>query len=87
MRERLLLAACGFLGLAIGHVLLVEAPPIAIADGVDDLGSSLVAIASCAGAALACWYLGREVEPKTATVAGFVGATGFVYLGSVRSST
>ena len=57
--------------------------PIAIAEGVDDLGSSLVAIACCAGAALACWYWGREIEPKTATVAGFVGAAGFVYLGSV----
>jgi len=40
-------------------------------------------IVCCAGAALACWYWGREIEPKAATVAGFVGATGFVYLGSV----
>ena len=35
------------------------------------------------GAALACWYWGREVEPKVATVAGYLGAAGFVYLGSV----
>lgn len=81
--ERLLMLAYGFLILATGHMLLVEAPPMAIAEGVDDLGSSLVAIASCAGAALACWYWGREIEPKTATVLGFVSATGFVYLGSV----
>lgn len=81
--ERLLMLACSFLILAMGHMLLVEAPPFAIAEGVDDLGSSLVAIASCAGAALACWYWGREIEPKTATVLGFVSATGFVYLGSV----
>jgi uncharacterized membrane protein len=81
--QRLLLGASGFLGLAILHVLAVEAPPAAIAEGVEDLGSSLVAIACCAGAALACWYWGREVEPKAGTVAGYVGATGFVYLGSV----
>jgi uncharacterized membrane protein len=81
--SRLLLAACGFLGLALAHVLVVEAPPTAIAEGVADLGSSLVAIASCAIAALACWHFGRRVDRRVATVAGFVGAIGFVYLGSV----
>ena len=81
--ERLLYAACGFLALAIAHMLVVEAPPVAIAEGVGDLGAALVAIACCAGGALACWHFGREIEPKLATVAGFVGATGFVYLGSV----
>jgi uncharacterized membrane protein len=80
---RLLIGALGFLGLAIVHMLAVEAPPYAIAEGVDELGPALVAIACCAGAALACWYWGREVEPKVGTVAGFLGATGFVYLGSV----
>jgi Predicted membrane protein (DUF2339) len=81
--ERLLIGACGFLALAIMHTLAVEAPPNAIAEGVEDLGQSLVAIACCAGAAIACWHWGREIEPKTATVAGYVGATAFVYLGSV----
>jgi uncharacterized membrane protein len=81
--KRLLFGAFGFLGLALLHMLVVEAPPSAIAEGVEDLGSSLVAIACCVGAALACWYWGREVEPKAATVAGFVGAGGFVYLGSI----
>lgn len=81
--ERLLYTAFGFLGLAILHALAVEAPPTAIVEGVDDLGSSVVAIACCAGAAVACWYWGREVEPGAATATGFVGAAGFVYLGSV----
>lgn len=81
--QRLLTAALGFLGLAIAHMLLVEAFPVALGEGVDDLGASLVAIACCASAAVACWYWGREIEPTTATVAGFIGATGFVYLGSV----
>lgn len=81
--QRLLIAALGFLGLAILHMLAVEAPPHAIADGVEDLGSALVAIACCVGASLACWHWGREIEPRAATVVGFVGASGFVYLGSV----
>ena len=81
--KRLLLTACGFLGLAIAHVLIVEAPLAAIAEGVDDLGSSLVAIASCALAALACWHFGRGVDRRVATAAGYVGAVGLVYLGSV----
>ena len=81
--QRLLLGAGGFLALAIGHVVLVEAPPTAIAEGVDDLGSALVAIACCAVAALACHRFGRQIEPQAATVAGFVGATALVYFGSV----
>ncbi len=81
--QRLLLGAFGFLVLAIVHMLVVEAPPNAIAKGVDDLGSSLVAIVCCAGAALGCWYWGREIEPRAATVAGFLSAAGLVYLGSI----
>ncbi len=81
--ERLLIVALGFLGLAIVHMLAVEAPPTAIAEGVTDLGSAVVAIACCAGAAIACWYWGREVDSTIATVSGYVGAAGFVYLGSV----
>jgi len=81
--QRLLLGAFGFLALGIVHLLVVEAPPYAIVDGVEDLGASLVAIACCAGAALACWHWGRQIEPKAATAVGFAGAAGFVYLGSV----
>ncbi|HEX7244937.1 MAG TPA: DUF2339 domain-containing protein [Solirubrobacterales bacterium] len=81
--QRLLFGAFGFLALGIVHLLVVEAPPFAIVDGVEDLGSALVAIACCAGAALSCWHWGRQIEPKVATVSGFLGAAGFVYLGSV----
>lgn len=81
--QRMLLVATGFLGLAIVHVLFVEAPPTAIAEGVEDLGSSLVAIACCAAAALAYWHFGRRIQPQGATAAGFVGAAALVYLGSV----
>lgn len=81
--ERLWLIALGFLTLAIVHVLAVEAPPTAIAEGVENLGDSLVAIACCAAAALACNRFGRWVEPRTATVVGFISGAAFVYLGSV----
>jgi uncharacterized membrane protein len=81
--ERLLICALGFLGLGIVHMLAVEAPPTAIAEGVDELAPALLAIASCAAAAAACWYWGREVDPDIAMVTGYVGALGFVYLGSV----
>jgi uncharacterized membrane protein len=81
--QRLLFTAFGFLALGILHTLVVEAPPYALAEGVEDLGSSLVAIACCAGAALACWYWGREIRPYEGTVVGFISAAGFVYLGSV----
>jgi hypothetical protein len=81
--ERLWVLSLVFLGLGIAHVLFVEAPPIAIAQGVEDLGSSLVAIACCAAASVACWFFGREIEPRTATVVGFIGSASFVYLGSV----
>lgn len=81
--QRLLIGAFGFFALGIVHLLVVEAPPYAIVNGVEDLGSSLVAIACCACAALACWHWGRQIEPKAATVSGFLGAAGFVYLGSV----
>jgi uncharacterized membrane protein len=81
--ERLWVLSLVFLGLGIAHVLFVEAPPVAIAQGVDDLASSLVAIACCGAAAFACWWFGREIEPSTATVVGFIGSATFVYLGSV----
>lgn len=81
--ERLLLLSGVFLGLALVHVLVVEAPPTAIANGVADLGSSVVAIACCAAAALAFHHFGRRIQPLAATVAGFVSALAFVYLGSI----
>jgi uncharacterized membrane protein len=81
--ERLLFGAGAFLGLAITHTLVVEAPPAALANGVDDLGSALVAIACCAAAALTFHRCGRRVQPQSATVAGFIGAAALVYLGSV----
>jgi hypothetical protein len=81
--ERLLIMAAGFLVLALGHALLVEAPPTAIFDGVEDLGNAAAAIAACAAAAFACWFCARRIDPDAATVAAFATASSLVYLGSV----
>lgn len=81
--ERLLVAAGAFLVLAVGHTLVVEAPPSAIFEGVHSLGEAAVAILACVAAAFACAHLARRVSPEGAEVATFAGATGLVYLGSV----
>jgi uncharacterized membrane protein len=81
--ERMLLAAAGFLALAIAHTLVVEAPPKAIFDGVESLGEALGAIGACAAAALACAWFARRVSPALARIAALAGATALVYLGSV----
>jgi uncharacterized membrane protein len=81
--ERMLLAAGGFLVLAVAHTLVHEAPPSAIFDGVEDLATAAFAIGSCAAAIFACGRLAREVSPEGARVANFAGATTLVYLGSV----
>lgn len=81
--ERMLIAAGGFLALAVGHTLIVEAPPSAIFDGVHSLGEAAVAIVACVAAAFACAHFARRISPEGAEVAAFAGATGLVYLGSV----
>jgi uncharacterized membrane protein len=81
--ERMLLAAGGFLALAVGHTLIVEAPPSALFEGVHSLVEAVVAIAACAAAAFACAGFARRVSPAGAQVAAFAGATSLVYLGSV----
>jgi hypothetical protein len=81
--ERMLLAAAGFLVLAVGHTLIVEAPPSSLFDGVEDLGAAVVALSACAAAAFAGAGFARRVRPDGARIAVFAGATSLVYLGSV----
>jgi hypothetical protein len=81
--ERMLIAACGFLILAVGHTLLFEAPPSSLFDGVQSLAEAAVAVAACAVAALAVAGFSRRVSPEAAQIAAFAGATLLVYLGSV----
>jgi uncharacterized membrane protein len=81
--ERLLSAAAAFLALAVGHALIVEAPPASIFDGVESLGAAAIALSACAIAAFVCAHFGRRVSAEAAQAAAFGGATLLVYLGSV----
>jgi predicted membrane protein DUF2339 len=82
-RQRLLAVAAVFLGLAVCRTLIVEAPPAALFEGVDDLGSALAAIAACAGGAFVLARCLRDLTPDGARAAVITGATALVYLGSV----
>lgn len=81
--DRLLIAAGAYLGLALGHVLLFEAPPDAILAGVDDLGDALVGLGACAAAALYGMFALRDFDPRVTQVCEAVGAGALVYLASV----
>ena len=69
-----------FVGLAGAHTLLIEAPPLSLRDGVDDLGSALLAIAVTTIAALVGARLSPDPLDKLLTL---TGALGSVYLPSV----
>ena len=72
-----------FLALAIGHVLLFEAPPDALLVGVDSLADALIGIALVAGAALAVSRL-LEPEPRDRRLAlEVIALAAIVYMPSV----
>jgi hypothetical protein len=81
--ERLVIAAGACLGLALGHVLVFEAPPSAILAGVDDLGDALAGLIACAAAALYGRFALRDFDPRVAQICEVVGAVALVYLASV----
>lgn len=81
--ERLLIAAGTYLGLALGHVLIFEAPPTAIFAGVDDLGNALTGLGACAAAALYGRFALRDFDPRVVQICEVVGAATLVYLASV----
>lgn len=81
--QRLLIGAGASLGLALGHVLLFEAPPDAIVAGVDDLSEALLGLGACAAAALYGRLALREIDPRFGYVCEAVAAFSLLYLGSV----
>ncbi len=81
--QRLLAAAGASLGLALGHVLLFEAPPDALANGVEDLSEALIGLGACAAAALYGRFALREIDPRLGHVCEAVAAVALLYLGSV----
>ena len=64
-----------FVGLAAAHTLLIEAPPpLALRDGVDDLGSAFLAVAATTIAAFVAARLSPDPLDKLLTLTGAVGA-------------
>lgn len=81
--ERMLAASGAFLALAVGHVLIIEAPLTALFEGVENLTAAGAAIAACAAAAFAWRCFARSIHPLAARLAAFAGAASLVYLGSI----
>ncbi len=63
-----------FVGLAAAHTVVIEAPPIALRDGVDDLGSAFLAISGTTIAAFVAARLSPDPLDKLLTLVGAVGA-------------
>jgi len=81
--RRAVSAVALFLGLAIGHVLLFEAPPDALLVGVDSLAEALIGIGMVAGAAIAISRL-IEPEPKDRLLAlQVIALAAVVYIPSI----
>jgi uncharacterized membrane protein len=81
--ERLLIAAGAFLGLALGHVLAFEAPPIAIVEGVTSLGDAFIGLGACAAVALYGKFALRDFDSSISQALEAVGAGALFYLASV----
>jgi uncharacterized membrane protein len=81
--ERATVGAIGFLALALGHVLVFEAPPDALAHGLDDAGKGLVGLVVVAAAAGLCSRLLIGREPPWREILESVAAGLLVYLVSV----
>ena len=81
--DRATIGATAFLVLAVGHVLVFEAPPDALAHGLDDAGKGVVGLAVVAAAAALCsrFAVGRLEEWREVPEA--VAAALVVYLFSV----
>ncbi len=70
-----------FVGLAAAHTLLIEAPPpLSLRDGVDDLGSALLAVVATTIAALVASRLSPDPLDK---MLALVGAAGAIYAPSI----
>jgi uncharacterized membrane protein len=80
--DDLALAAPGFLALAAGHVVIIEAPPLALRDGVEDLAAATLAIALATLGTYAVVRLRTWPEPVRPLLEIAV-AVGAIYLPSI----
>ncbi|MEX0992793.1 MAG: DUF2339 domain-containing protein [Solirubrobacterales bacterium] len=76
-------AAVGFLALAAGHVLIVQAPPDSLLYGADDLQHALAGIAAVAAAAFGWSQWGATLDAHWKLWLQVLGTTALIYLGSV----
>jgi hypothetical protein len=81
--ERAMFGGTIFLAFALGHVLTVEAPPDALAHGLDDAARAAAALAVCAAAAAFMSRIGRNGTLPWPGLFAAVAATTGVYLASV----
>jgi len=75
-------AAPLYLGLAAAHTIAIEAPPIGLREGVDDLAAAALAIALTGGGAAALLRL-REWRPELHQALELMFAVAAVYLPSI----
>jgi uncharacterized membrane protein len=80
-------ACAALLCLALGHVLVLEAPPQALIYGVSDLWGATLALLAAAAAALSWRPLARHVEPRASAALGALCAAALLYLSSVAIVT
>ncbi|MCW3056213.1 MAG: Protein of unknown function transrane [Solirubrobacterales bacterium] len=78
--------ALGFLGLALLHALVAEAPPVALVTGVDDLGAAAVALGAIALGAARAGRTQTGDAPSRHRLLGSAAAT-LLYLVSVAIVT
>jgi uncharacterized membrane protein len=81
--ERAMFGGTVFLALAIGHVLTVEAPPDALANGLDGAATAAAAVAVVAAAAAFMAWVSRTGTAPWPGLFAAVSATSGVYLVSV----
>jgi uncharacterized membrane protein len=77
------LAPLAFLALAAAHVLVVEAPPDALAYGVSDLGASALALGALALAAARCRQARRGEPASERTALAVFSGLAVLYLASI----
>ncbi len=78
-------AALGILGLAVAHVLVVEAPPTGLVIGVPDVVAAALALAAIAAVLLRAGLASHAPRERATLLAGVAGAA--LYLGSVALIT
>jgi len=76
------IAAVAYLGAALAHVLALEAPPVALLEGVDDLAAAVVTLGALGAAAVGFAQL-RTGGDQGRAIFGGTAALALLYLASI----